>query len=68
MELAGLSCATAIAETYPKNNLKFDGKVLVISGPGNNGGDGLVCARHLKMFVSFMDNFGHLMKVYCIVD
>lgn len=51
MELAGLSCATAIAKAYPAtaftNNLA---SVLVICGPGNNGGDGLVCARHLKMF------------------
>uniref|UniRef100_A0A915PZR2 NAD(P)H-hydrate epimerase n=1 Tax=Setaria digitata TaxID=48799 RepID=A0A915PZR2_9BILA len=44
MELAGLSCAHAIAHSYDK------GKVLVISGPGNNGGDGFVCARHLKFF------------------
>ena len=56
MELAGLSCATAIAQTYPINGLKNkdDPTVLLCCGPGNNGGDGLVCARHLKMFVSII--------------
>lgn len=49
MELAGLSCATAIAKSYPKE--QFANKsILVCCGPGNNGGDGLVCARHLKLF------------------
>nr|CAG4644198.1 EOG090X0AXR [Lepidurus arcticus] len=47
MELAGLSCATAIAKKY---HTKTDPRVLVCVGPGNNGGDGLVCARHLKLF------------------
>ncbi|XP_072404999.1 NAD(P)H-hydrate epimerase [Chiloscyllium punctatum] len=51
MELAGLSCATAIAKTYPLSSLrKQTPTVLVLCGPGNNGGDGLVCARHLKLF------------------
>ncbi|XP_014252423.1 NAD(P)H-hydrate epimerase [Cimex lectularius] len=45
MELAGLSCANAIAKCYPKAKA-----MLVCCGPGNNGGDGLVCARHLKHF------------------
>lgn len=47
MELAGLSCATAIYQCYPPNGYN---KVLVLCGPGNNGGDGLVCARHMKLF------------------
>ncbi|TRY74368.1 hypothetical protein DNTS_032056 [Danionella cerebrum] len=51
MELAGLSCATALAKAYPVASLlKSPARVLVICGPGNNGGDGLVCARHLKLF------------------
>ncbi|XP_019622959.1 PREDICTED: NAD(P)H-hydrate epimerase-like [Branchiostoma belcheri] len=50
MELAGLSCAVALAKSYPLTSLKKDATVLVCCGPGNNGGDGLVCARHLKMF------------------
>ena len=39
MELAGLSVATAAAEEFPLN--KFP-RVLIVCGPGNNGGDGLV--------------------------
>lgn len=45
MELAGLSTACAIHDAYNEAT-----KVLVYCGPGNNGGDGLVCARHLKLF------------------
>lgn len=47
MELAGLSCAEVLAKTYPVERYK---RVLVITGPGNQGGDGLVAARHLRMF------------------
>lgn len=49
MELAGLSCAVSIAECYPLKSV-VKNKILVCCGPGNNGGDGLVCARHLKLF------------------
>lgn len=47
MELAGLSVASAIAEVYRSTEYN---RVLVICGPGNNGGDGLVAARHLHHF------------------
>lgn len=47
MELAGLSVASAVSEVYEANHYR---RVLIICGPGNNGGDGLVAARHLCHF------------------
>ncbi|KAJ9511752.1 hypothetical protein QJQ45_022617 [Haematococcus lacustris] len=45
MELAGLSVAAALQQQYPLPGFR---RVLVLAGPGNNGGDGLVAARHLS--------------------
>ncbi|OCH91252.1 YjeF N-terminal domain-like protein [Obba rivulosa] len=47
MELAGLACAQTLATVYSKEEYP---RVLVCCGPGNQGGDGLVAARHLGMF------------------
>lgn len=47
MELAGLSCAHAIAKCYQRSQAQK--RILICCGPGNNGGDGLVCARHLAI-------------------
>ncbi|CAD6586211.1 MAG: hypothetical protein TREMPRED_004368 [Tremellales sp. Tagirdzhanova-0007] len=47
MELAGLSCAQALAMSFPQTSHR---RVIVCCGPGNQGGDGLVAARHLHMF------------------
>uniref|UniRef100_A0A8D2DV96 NAD(P)H-hydrate epimerase n=1 Tax=Sciurus vulgaris TaxID=55149 RepID=A0A8D2DV96_SCIVU len=51
MELAGLSCTTAIAKAYPPTSVAWStSTVVVICGPRNNREDGSVCARHLKLF------------------
>ena len=46
-ELAGLSVACSLASEYPASSHP---RILVVAGPGNNGGDGLVAARHLFHF------------------
>jgi hypothetical protein len=47
MELAGLACAQAFHKTFPPTSHP---KVMICCGPGNQGGDGLVAARHLHHF------------------
>ncbi|KAH7316637.1 NAD(P)H-hydrate epimerase [Stachybotrys elegans] len=47
MELAGLSVSQAVYRVHP---LSKGRRVLVACGPGNNGGDGLVAARHLFFY------------------
>ena len=43
MERAGRSVAEAIAQRRPIKGAR----ILALIGPGNNGGDGVVCAHHL---------------------
>ncbi len=43
MERAGKECAALI-----ESKLGVGKRIVVFCGPGNNGGDGLVCARYLK--------------------
>jgi hydroxyethylthiazole kinase-like uncharacterized protein yjeF len=50
MELAGLAVAQAIFCVYPPSSHP---RPLVLCGPGNNGGDALVAARHLRHFGYF---------------
>ncbi|ETW03124.1 YjeF family domain-containing protein, variant [Aphanomyces invadans] len=47
MEMAGLSVACVVENQYAH---VASSPLLVIAGPGNNGGDALVAARHLKHF------------------
>ena len=47
MELAGLSVSQAVYRVHP---ISRGPRVLVAVGPGNNGGDGLVAARHLRHY------------------
>lgn len=45
MELAGLAVAHAIGDC-----VEVSKNIFIVCGPGNNGGDGLVAARHLTQF------------------
>ncbi|MPZ51083.1 MAG: NAD(P)H-hydrate dehydratase [Dehalococcoidia bacterium] len=47
METAGRAVAVAVAERLGAVRAR---RILVLVGPGNNGGDGLVAARHLHGF------------------
>jgi hydroxyethylthiazole kinase-like uncharacterized protein yjeF len=53
MELAGLAVAEAVYQvvfTPERKATASKPRILLVCGPGNNGGDGLVAARHLVMF------------------
>ena len=50
MELAGVAVAHAAADAAPLSATADPPRILVLVGPGNNGGDGLVAARHLALF------------------
>ena len=48
MENAGRVSAEKIDQNIIPNIKKFNNKVLILCGSGNNGGDGLVVAKYLK--------------------
>ncbi len=56
MENAGRSVAEVVQE---ETTWFQSGPILVLCGPGNNGGDGLVAARNLAQW-------GHAVRAYCV--
>jgi hypothetical protein len=62
MELAGQACAVGLARAYDKSKYP---RVLVCCGPGNQGGDGLVAARHLGTRTVHLRHPGLLKAIGC---
>ncbi|MCB9643159.1 MAG: NAD(P)H-hydrate dehydratase [Myxococcales bacterium] len=61
MENAGRGAAD-ICERYLQQDLRAgDGSICILAGPGNNGGDGFVIARHLQ-------NHGYRVEVYLCAE
>ena len=46
---------------FIRSNFKNKKKIIVLCGPGNNGGDGFIVARHLV-------NYGYKVKVYIFTN
>jgi hydroxyethylthiazole kinase-like uncharacterized protein yjeF len=56
MERAGRAVADAVAFSHPLGS-----RVLVVAGPGNNGGDGYIAARILR-------DRGYLLDIWSLID
>lgn len=57
MDIIFLKPYVGLSVAICSNRTANSGKILVLSGPGNNGGDGLVAARHLIHFGRDVDLF-----------
>ena len=59
MESAGAEIARNVVE-YVRNKNIINPKILIVAGPGNNGGDGIVTARH---FLNLFDKTSVLLVI-----